>query len=60
METLLQNEQFMNGISTGVNICLQMLLAAHERGEPLMIDSKPYYILDAEQLLQQMLDSVCR
>ena len=49
METFLQNEQFMNGISTGINIVQQMILAAHERGEPLMIDSKLYYILGAEQ-----------
>ena len=60
MENLLQNELFIKGLSTGINICQQMVLAAHERNEPLIIDDRPYYILSGEQLLQQMLDAVCR
>lgn len=60
MENLLQNEQFTKGLLLGINICQQMILASHERNEPLIIDDSPYYILSGEQLLQQMLDAVCR
>ena len=60
MNELLKSKEFHIGLTMGINIVQQVILAAHERGEPLMIDSRPYYILDAEQLLQQMLDSVCR
>lgn len=60
MNELSKSKEFHIGLTMGVNIVQKLILVAHERGEPLMIESKPYYILDAEQLLQQMLDSVCR
>lgn len=37
-----------------------MILNANERNESLMVDDKLYYILSGEQeLLQQMIDTVC-
>lgn len=60
MENLLQNELFIKGLSTGINISLQIILAAHERDEPLIIDDKLYYILTGQELLKQMLDAVCQ
>lgn len=60
LEYLLENELFRRGLSTGINISLQMILAAHERDEPLIIDDKPYYILTGQELLKQMLDEVCQ
>lgn len=59
LEHLLKNGLFRKGLSTGIGISRQMVLAAHERNEPLIIDDRPYYILSGEQLLQQMLDTVC-
>lgn len=59
MENLLQNELFIKGLYLGGAICHRMLLAAHERGEPLTVEGKPYYVLDGDQLLQQMIDKIC-
>lgn len=59
MENLLQNELFIKGLYLGAGICHRMLLAAHERGEPLTVEGKPYYVLDGDQLLQQMIDKIC-
>ena len=59
MENLLENELFIKGLSTGVNISQQMILKAHERNEPLAIDGKQFYILSEQELLQQMIDVVC-
>ena len=56
----LESKEFHIGLAMGANICQNMVLDAYEKDEPLMIDGKPCFILDAEQLLEQMLDSVCR
>ena len=58
-DNLLQNELFIKGISLGINIYQQIVLAAHGRKEPLVIDGEPYYIQNGDELLQQMLDTVC-
>ena len=59
MENLLKNELFIKGLSTGVNISQQMILKAHERNEPLIINNEQFYILNGDQILQQMIDVVC-
>ena len=59
VDNLLQDGLFMKGLLLGAGICHRMLLAAHERGEPLTVEGKPYHVLDGDQLLQQMLDAVC-
>lgn len=59
MDNLLKSKEFHIGLAMGVNISLQMLLAAHERGEPLTVEGKPYHVLGGDQLLQQMIDKIC-
>lgn len=59
VDNLLQDRLFMKGLILGAGICHRMLLAAHERGEPLTVEGKPYYVLDGDQLLRQMIDKIC-
>ena len=59
MNELLKSNEFHIGLTMGINICQRMILNANERNEPLVIDNKLYYILDGDQALQQMIDTVC-
>lgn len=59
MHELLKSEKFIKGLYLGININQRMILNAHERNEPLMVDGKLYYILSEQELLKQMLDSIC-
>lgn len=60
LQELLENEWFCSGLLVGINLCQQILLTAHDRNEPMMIDGEPYYILNGNELLQQMIDTVCQ
>lgn len=59
LENLLQSELFIKGLYLGITICHQMILKAHEQNEPLIINEEQFYILSGNQLLRQMLDTVC-
>ena len=59
LNELLKSSEFHIGLTMGINICQRMILNAYERGEPLVIDDKPYYILSGAQALQQMIDTLC-
>lgn len=59
MENLLQNEKFIKGLYLGICISQQMILKAHERKEPLKINGKLFFVQDGQELLEQMLDTVC-
>lgn len=60
MHELLENEWFCSGLLVGINLCQQILLTAHERKEPMVIEGEAYYILNGNELLQQMIDAVCQ
>ena len=59
LDELLKSNEFHIGLTMGINICQRMILNANERNEPLMVDKRQFYILDGEQLLNQMIDTVC-
>lgn len=59
MDDLLESGEFHAGLAMGVCICQQMILNAHERNEPLTVDGKSYYIIGGQELLRQMVDSIC-
>lgn len=59
LDDLLKRDEFHIGLTMGINICQRMILNANERNEPLMVDKRQFYILDGEQLLNQMIDTVC-
>ena len=60
MQELLENEWFRSGLFVGVHLCQRILLAAHDRKEPMVMDGESYYILNGNELLQQMIDTVCQ
>lgn len=60
LHELLENEWFCSGLLVGINLCQQILLTAHERKEPMVIEGEAYYILNGNELLQQMIDAVCQ
>lgn len=60
MEGLSENEVFIAGISVGINIYQQKVLTAHERKEPLEINGEKYFIQNGNELLQKMIDEICR
>lgn len=59
LDELSKSNEFHIGLTMGINICQRMILNANERNEPLMVDKRQFYILDGEQLLNQMIDTVC-
>ncbi len=59
LDELLKINEFHIGLTMGINICQRMILNAHERNEPLVVDDRQFYILSGDQLLKQMLDTVC-
>lgn len=60
MKELLENGAFCNGVAVGINLYQQKVIMAHERREPLSIDGEKYYIQNDRELLQRMLDEICR
>ena len=59
LNELLKNEKFIKGLYLGICISQQMILKAHERKEPLKINGKLFFVQDGQELLEQMLDTVC-
>ena len=59
LDDLLKRDEFHIGLTMGISICQRMILNVHERNEPLVVDDRQFYILSSDQLLKQMLDTVC-
>lgn len=56
-----ENEVFSVGLSFGLQLYQQKVIAAHEKGQPLLIDGNLYYLQDGkERLLQEMIDEICK
>lgn len=60
MKDLLENELFCTGISVGISLCQQILLTAHERGEPLIVGDNLYYLQSGDEMLDNMIDKICK
>lgn len=60
MDSLSENEDFVTGIAVGIYIHQQKVLTAYEKGEPLKINGEPYFIQSGNELLQEMLNDICR
>lgn len=59
-ENITETETFYSGLIAGINLYQRILFTAHERGEPLKINGEPYFIQSGDELLQEMLDGICR
>lgn len=60
LEGLEENEAFVTGIVTGINLYQNKVVTAHDRKEPIKIGDNLYYIQSGrERLLEKMLDHLC-
>lgn len=55
-----EQEAFINGIVVGINLHQSMVIAAHERKEPLVIGDSLYYLQSGRERLEDYLNKVCR
>lgn len=60
MDSLSENEDFVTGVAVGIKIHQQRILTAHERKESLKINGEKYFIQNGNELLQKMIDEICR
>lgn len=60
LENLSENEGFVTGIAVGMSIYQQKVLTVHEKKEPLEINGELYFIQSGNELLQEMLNDICR
>lgn len=60
MENLLENEAFCVGVSVGIGMYQQKVIAAHKRGQPLLIGEELYYLQDGRERLQAVIDEICK
>ena len=49
MNELLENEAFCMGVAAGLDLYRRKVIAAHERGQPLLIDENLYYLQDGKE-----------
>lgn len=60
LNDLPESEGFATGIAVGISIHQQKILTAYEEGEPLKINGELYFIQSGSEILEQMLDKICR
>lgn len=60
MENLLENEIFCKGVIAGINIYQQRILTAYKRKEPIKIADNLFYLQSGQDLLEQMMEELCR
>ena len=60
MDQLLETEAFCIGVSVGIMLHQQRVVAANKRKEFLKIGDTLYYIQDGKERLQEMLSEICK
>lgn len=60
LDDLPESGGFATGIAVGISIHQQKILTAYEEGEPLKINGELYFIQSGSEILEQMLDKICR
>lgn len=53
-------DAFAVGLSVGISIYQQKVVMAQKHKEPIKIAGNLYYIQDAKERLQNMMDEICR
>lgn len=53
-------DAFAVGLSAGISIYQQKVVMAQRHKEPIRIAGNLYYIQDAKERLQNMMDEICR
>lgn len=60
MENLLQSEIFCKGVVAGINIYQQRIITSYNRKEPIKIADNLFYLQSGQDLLEQMMEELCR
>ncbi len=60
MENLLQSEIFCKGVVAGINIYQQRIITSYKRKEPIKIADNLFYLQSGQDLLEQMMEELCR
>lgn len=55
-----ENQAFANGVIVGISLHQQRVIAAHERGEPLIIDDNLFYLENGRERLERVLSEICK
>lgn len=55
-----ENEAFCVGVAVGLQLYQQKVIAAHERGQPLLIDGNLYYLQSGKERLEMIINKICR
>lgn len=60
MENLTEDEVFSYGIAVGIAIHQQKVLTAYESKKPLELGGEVCFIQNGSEILEQMLEEICR
>lgn len=48
------------GVAVGLDLYQRKIIAAHKRGQPLLIDGELYYLQDGRERLEMIIDDICK
>lgn len=57
---LLEQEAFCTGVSVGINLHQQKVIAAHKRKEPLKVGDEIFYLESGRERLERVLHEICK
>jgi len=60
LNELMESEEFYYGVSVGINLHMQRVIAAHTRKEPLKVGENLYYLETGRERLERMLNEICK
>lgn len=60
LKNFMENEAFCLGVSLGINLHQDKVVMAAKKKEPIKIGDELYYVQNARDRLQEMIDRVCR
>ncbi len=60
MDELLQNEMFCNGIIFGIKLFQNKIIAAHGRGEPVLIGDEMFFLQSGRERLEELMNEICK
>lgn len=60
LKNLLDSEVFCTGIAIGINLYQCKIITAYNRKESFELNGEMYYLQNGKELLEQMLNEICK
>lgn len=60
LDELMESEAFVNGVTVGIGLYQQKVIAAQKQKIPLKIGEDLYYVQDGRERLQEMIKKICK